>query len=56
MSRSGHQFPDSTEESDKPNRDERAKLLLNWALGDFKPEGPGSFETIKGWLRHCLAT
>ena len=27
---------------------DRVKLLLDWALDDFKPSGPEPFETIKG--------
>lgn len=48
VSRSNHQFPNDTEDSNKPNKEDRAKLLLDWALDDFKPGGPEAFETIKG--------
>lgn len=48
VSRSNHQFPNDTEDSNKRNKEDRAKLLLDWALDDFKPEGPEAFETIKG--------
>ena len=34
-----------SKDNDKPNKDDRAKLLLDWALDDFKPGGPQVFET-----------
>ena len=46
-SRSNYEFPNNTEDSDKPSRDDRAKVLLDWALDDFKPGGPEAFETLK---------
>ena len=50
VSRSSHQFPNDHDSagSNKPSKEDRAKLLLDWALDDFKPEGPEAFETIKG--------
>ena len=48
VSRSNHQFANDTEDSNKLNKEDRAKLLLDWALDDFKPGGPEAFETIKG--------
>ena len=56
MSRSNHQFQNNADSSDKPSREDRAKLLLDWALDDFKPGGPEAFETIKGRYSHVLIT
>ena len=58
VSRSNHQFPNDhdSEGSNKPSKEDRAKLLLDWALDDFKPEGPEAFETSKGGFCICQFT
>ena len=49
VSRCNKEFTiDSKEENEKPNKEERAKLLIDWALKDFQPTGPEGFEVIKG--------
>ena len=41
---------DTSEGTENPTKDERAKLLITWALENFQPSGPEPFEVIKGYI------
>lgn len=48
VSRCQKQFPsDPTEGSEKPSKEQREKLVIDWALENFQPSGPEAFEIVK---------